>query len=128
MSTLFIVLEAYPNCKTSFRCHLSVIRIITEEVIIFLGMLNTFNPIILNVCSECGTTGTLFHCLWDDPIMQSFWKDILDILSYFISVKLIKPIWYVFNYIYFDFFSPTSKLSKADKKMFIFSLVQAKHA
>ena len=86
-------------------------------------LLNKFNPCIPDLCSKCGTKGTLFHCLWDCPIIQAFWIEVLDILSYVTGVRLtVCP-----KLCILGIFSANCKLSNADKKMTVFCLLQAKH-
>ncbi len=41
-------------------------------------LLNKFNPHVPDTCVKCGMKGTLFHCLWERPGVQIFWKEALD--------------------------------------------------
>jgi len=44
---------------------------------------------IPDVCTKClDEKGTLFHCLWECPKIQRFWKDVIKCLSEMFNTKV----------------------------------------
>lgn len=85
-------------------------------------LLNKFNPNIPDVYAKCGMNGTLFHCLWDCPYIQTFWREISDTLSCVTGEKLsMCPKLFILG-----IFDNNCKISRADKKMIVYCLLQAK--
>uniref|UniRef100_A0A671X7A5 Reverse transcriptase domain-containing protein n=1 Tax=Sparus aurata TaxID=8175 RepID=A0A671X7A5_SPAAU len=87
-------------------------------------LLNKFNPNTPDMCVKCDMKGTLLHCLWDCRSIQTFWLEVLHTLSCVTGVKLpLCP-----KLCILKIFPTNCKLSKDDKKMTVYCLLQAKHS
>lgn len=82
------------------------------------------DPNTPDLCFKCGThKGTLFHCLWECSIIQEFWKEIITTLSKVIDTSLpVCP-----KLCILGLFPKNCALSKYEKSMVIYSLLEAKH-
>jgi len=44
---------------------------------------------IPDVCSKClDNKGTLYHCLWECPEIQNFWKEVIKCMSNMFNIKI----------------------------------------
>ena len=93
------------------------------RIYIIPTQLNKFNPNNPDTCYKCGKKGTLFHCLWECPQIQAFWIEVLDMISHVTGIKLLKCA----KLCIFGIFPVNHNLSKANKTMITFCLLQAKH-
>ena len=85
--------------------------------------LNKFNPNNPDTCYKCGRKGTLYHCLWECPQIQAFWSEVIDMILHVTGIKLsIDP-----KLCIFGVFPVNHNLSKANKSMITFCMLQAKY-
>jgi len=51
--------------------------------------LNKIKPNFPDTCIKCSTDkGPLFHCMWNCPNVQEFWKEVIFLISQMVSVNL----------------------------------------
>ena len=85
--------------------------------------LNKFNPNNPDTCYKCGREGSLYHCLWDCPLIQTFWSEVIDMILKLTGVKLILDP----KLCILGIFPVKLNLNKAIKSMIIFCMLQAKY-
>lgn len=85
--------------------------------------LNKFNPNNSDTCYKCGRVGTLYHCLWDCPLIQAFWSEVMDMILQVTGIKLILDP----KLCILGIFPINLNLNKANKSMIIFCMLQAKY-
>ncbi len=92
-------------------------------------LLNKSDPDTSDVCVKCGAKGTLIHCLWKHPQIQTVWTEVLNVLSFITGVKIKLCIThnYTLLCVSWDFFPVECKLNTENKKMTVYCLLQAKH-
>lgn len=85
--------------------------------------LNKFNANNPDTCYKCGGKGTLYHCLWECPQIQAFWKEVAEMILHATSIKLsVEP-----SLCILGIFPKDNTLSKAKKSMITFCMLQAKY-
>lgn len=52
--------------------------------------LNKFNKDISDLCVKCGTKGSLLHCLWLCPKIETFWNDIVNLIQEILAIAIPK--------------------------------------
>lgn len=86
--------------------------------------LHHFDPNIPDYCSKCmEEVGTLLHCMWSCRILQTFWKEVLDMISKLIEKDIPFDAKICLLHVYPENFPVTVK----KRKLIHFCLLQAKH-
>ena len=85
--------------------------------------LNKFSPNNPDTCYKFGRKDTLYHCLWDCPQIQAFWREVMDMILRVTGIKLLLDA----KLCIFGIFPVNHNLSKANKSMITFCILQAKY-
>uniref|UniRef100_A0A8C9Z233 Uncharacterized protein n=1 Tax=Sander lucioperca TaxID=283035 RepID=A0A8C9Z233_SANLU len=83
-------------------------------------MFNKFSPNNPDTCYKCGRKGTLYHCLWDCPQSQAFWREVMDMILHVTGIKLLLDA----KLCIFGIFPVNHNFSKANKSIINFCILQ----
>lgn len=85
--------------------------------------LNKMNPNIPDTCVKCNVEkGTLFHCLWECPVIKQFWNEVIK----YISQMTLNPIPNCPTLCILNLYPMGCKLNSKERKLTDLCLLQAR--